>query len=131
MTLKSKTFKLLFLNSVAKRLTLYLHDSTVGTVKYSYLPDVPLFQEFATLQGRVCNFKDRWRYSKCLHGFKNLTGNELREVFTVQLVVLMKILCHRFLVCSNCHSEINSLNENHVIHYDLQSLTKYGDLFMF
>ena len=36
-----------------------------------------------------------------------------------QLVVLMKILCSNFFVCSSCHSDMKSLNENHVTDYNL------------
>ena len=40
----------------------------------------------------------------------------------------MKILCSSFFVCSNCHSDMKSLNENHVTDYNLGFLLLFNIL---
>ena len=53
-----------------------------------------------------------------LHGFKHRAKNKLKKMLAVkQLVVLMKILCSSFFVRSNCHSDAQSLNVNHIADY--------------
>ena len=47
-----------------------------------------------------------------------------------QLAVLMKILCRFFFVCSNCHSDMKSLNVNHVADYNLGFLLLFNPLFI-
>ena len=46
-----------------------------------------------------------------------------------QLVILLKILCTSFFVCSNCHSDMKSLNMNHVTDYNLGFLLLFNPLF--
>ena len=48
----------------------------------------------------------------------------------MQLVVLMKILCSSFIVCSNCHSDMKSWNANHVTDYNLGFLLLINLLFI-
>ena len=48
----------------------------------------------------------------------------------IQLVVLIKILCCSFFVCSNLHSDMNSLNVNDVADYDLRLLLLFNPLFI-
>ena len=47
-----------------------------------------------------------------------------------QLVVLMKILCSNFFVCLSCHSDMKSLNENHVTDYNLGFLLLFYPSFI-
>ena len=52
---------------------------------------------------------------ECYMLFKHMARNKHNKVLsTTQLVVLMKILCSFFFVCSNCHSDMKSLNVNHI-----------------
>ena len=53
-----------------------------------------------------------------------------KELRAVQLVVLMKILCSSFFVCSNCHSDMKSLNVNNVTDYNLGLLLLFNRLFI-
>ena len=53
-----------------------------------------------------------------------------KELRAVQLVVLMKILCSSFFVCSNCHSDMKSLNVNNVIDYNLGLLLLFNPSFI-
>ena len=49
-----------------------------------------------------------------------MARNKQKKVLrAIQLMVLMKILCSSFFVCSNCHSDMKSLKVNHVIDYNL------------
>ena len=55
-----------------------------------------------------------------------MARNKHRKVFTaIQLVVLKKNLCCSFFVCSNSHSDMKSLNENHVADYNLGFLSLF------
>ena len=55
-----------------------------------------------------------------------MARNEHRKVFrAIQLVVLKKTLFCSFFVCSNSHSDMNSLNENHVADYNLGFLSLF------
>ena len=45
-----------------------------------------------------------------------------------QLVILLKILCTSFFVCSNCYSDMKSLNMNHVKDYNLGFLLLFNPL---
>ena len=40
----------------------------------------------------------------------------------------MKSLCSSFVVCSNCHSDMKSLNMNHVTDYNLGILLLFNPL---
>ena len=42
----------------------------------------------------------------------------------------MKILCFCSIFCSNRHSDINSLNANHVAHYNLVFLLLFNSLYI-
>ena len=42
----------------------------------------------------------------------------------------MKILCSSFFVCSNCHSDMKSLNMNHVADNNLGFLLLFNPLFI-
>ena len=42
----------------------------------------------------------------------------------------MKILCSKFFVCSNCHSDMKSLNVNHVTDDNLDLLLLFNSLFI-
>ena len=53
-----------------------------------------------------------------------------KELRAVQLVVLMKILCSSFFVCSNCHSDMKSLNVNNVTDYNLGLLLLFNPSFI-
>ena len=46
-----------------------------------------------------------------------------------QLVILLKILRTSFFVCSNCHSDVKSLNMNHVTDYNLGFLLLFNPSF--
>ena len=47
-----------------------------------------------------------------LRAFKHMARNKHKNVLrTMQLVVLMKILCSSFFVCSNCHSDVNRVTD--------------------
>ena len=60
-----------------------------------------------------------------------MARNKQKKVLkAMQLVVLMKILCSSFLVCSNCHSDMKSLNVNHVTDYNLGFLLLFNPLFI-
>ena len=48
----------------------------------------------------------------------------------IQLVVLMKILCCNFFACSNRHSDVKSLNVNHVADFNLGFLLLFNPLFI-
>ena len=48
-----------------------------------------------------------------------------------QLVVLMKILCCSFFVCSNRHSDMKSLNVNDDADYNLGFLLLFNPLFIY
>ena len=55
-----------------------------------------------------------------------MARNKHRKVFrAIQLVVLKKTLCCSFFVCSNSHSDMNSLNENHVADHNLGFLSLF------
>ena len=43
----------------------------------------------------------------------------------------MKILCSSFFVCSNCHSDMKSLNMNHVADNNLGFLLLFNPLFIY
>ena len=58
-----------------------------------------------------------------LYSFKHMVRNN-------QLVVLMKILCSSFFVCSNCYSDMRSLNVNHVTDYNLGFYYYFNFLFI-
>ena len=58
-----------------------------------------------------------------LYGVKHIVRNN-------QLVVLMKILCSSFFVCSNCYSDMRSLNVNHVTDYNLGFYYYFNFLFI-
>ena len=45
---------------------------------------------------------------------------------TIQLLILMKILCSVFFVSSNCHSDMNSLNVNRVTDDNLDLLLLFN-----
>ena len=63
--------------------------------------------------------------------FKHMARNKHKKVLrAIQLVVLMKILCISFLVCSNCQSDMKSLNVNHVTDYNLGLLLLFNPLFI-
>ena len=60
-----------------------------------------------------------------------MTRNKHEKVLrAVQLVVLMKLLCSSFFVCSNCHSDMKSLNVNNVTDYNLGLLLLFNRLFI-
>ena len=60
-----------------------------------------------------------------------MTRNKHEKVLrAVQLVVLMKLLCSSFFVCSNCHSDMKSLNVNNVTDYNLGLLLLFNPLFI-
>ena len=60
-----------------------------------------------------------------------MTRNKHSKVFTaIQLVVLMKILSCKVFVCLSRHSEMKSLNENHVADYNLGFLLLFNLLFI-
>ena len=60
-----------------------------------------------------------------------MARNKLKKVLrAIQLAVLMKILYSSFLVCSNCHSDMKSLNVNHVTDYNLGFLLLFNPLFI-
>ena len=48
----------------------------------------------------------------------------------IQLVVLMKILCCSFFVCSNRHSDMKSLNVNDDADYNLGFVLLFNPLFI-
>ena len=57
--------------------------------------------------------------------------NQQKKVLkAMHFVVLMKILCSSFLVCSNCHSDMKSLNVIHVIDYNVGFLLLFNPLFI-
>ena len=65
-----------------------------------------------------------------LHAFKDMARNKQKKVLrTIQLVVLMKILCSSFFVRSNCHSDMKSLNVNHITDYNLGFSLLFDPLF--
>ena len=60
-----------------------------------------------------------------------MARNNYKEVFrAIQVVVLTKILCSSFFVCSNCHSDMKSLNLNDVTDYNLDFLLLFNPLFI-
>ena len=61
-----------------------------------------------------------------LRAFKHMARNKHKNVLrTIQLVVLMKILCSSFFVCSNCHSDVNRVTD-----YNLGFLLLFKPLFI-
>ena len=64
-----------------------------------------------------------------LQAFKDMARNKLKKVLRIQLVVLMKILCSSFFVRSNCHSDMKSLNVNHITDYNLGFSLLFNPLF--
>ena len=66
---------------------------------------------------------------KCLN--TTLFWPKHKKVFrAIQLVVLMKISCSSFFVCSNRHSDMKSLNLNHITDYNLGFLLLFNPLFI-
>ena len=64
-----------------------------------------------------------------LRAFKHTARNKHKKaVRAIRLVVLMKILCISFLVCSNCQSDMKFLNVNHVTDYNLGLLLLFNPL---
>ena len=60
-----------------------------------------------------------------------MARNKHNKVLTaIQLVVLMKTLRNFFFVCSNCHSDMKSLNANHVIYDNLDFLLIFNPFFI-
>ena len=60
-----------------------------------------------------------------------MARNKQKKVLrAMQLVVLMKVLCSSFLVCLICHSDMKSLNVNHVTDYNLGFLLLFNPLFI-
>ena len=60
-----------------------------------------------------------------------MARNKQKKVLrTIQLVVLMKILCSSFFVCSNCQSDVKSLNVNLVTDYIRGFLLLFNPLFI-
>ena len=63
--------------------------------------------------------------------FKHMARNKHNKVLsTTQLVVLMKILCSFFFVCSNCHSDMKSLNVNRVTDDNIDLLLLFNPFFI-
>ena len=63
--------------------------------------------------------------------FKHMARNKHNKVLsTRQLVVLMKILCSFFFVCANCHSDMKSLNVNHVTDDNIDLLLLFNPFFI-
>ena len=59
-----------------------------------------------------------------------MARNKQKKVLrAMQLMFLMKILCSSFFVCSNCHSDMKSLNVNHVKNYNISFLLLFNPLF--
>ena len=77
--------------------------------------------------------KDRWSIqNRIFDGFKHMARNKHKVVLRgIQLVALMKILRSSFFVCSNCYSDMKSLNVNHVTDYDLGFYYYFNPLFVF
>ena len=60
-----------------------------------------------------------------------MARNEQKKVLKViNFVALMKILHSSYLVCSNCHSDMKSLNVNHVTDYNLGFLLLFNPIFI-
>ena len=60
-----------------------------------------------------------------------MARNKQKKVLkAMHFVVFMKILSSNFLVCSNCHSDMKSLNVNHVTDYNLGFLLLFNSLFI-
>ena len=58
---------------------------------------------------------------------QELRRNKHNKVLsTIQLVVLMKIVCSFFFVCSNYHSDMKSLNVNRVTDDNLDLLLPFN-----
>ena len=65
--------------------------------------------------------------SGILHALKQMAKNKHNKLLsTIQLVVLMKILCSFFFVCSNCHSDMKSLKVNRVTDDNLDLLLLFN-----
>ena len=63
---------------------------------------------------------------------QELRRNKHNKVLsTIQLVVLMKIVCSFFFVCSNYHSDMKSLNVNRVTDDNLDLLLPFNPFFFF
>ena len=63
--------------------------------------------------------------------FKHMARNKHNKVLsTTQLVVLMKILCSFFFVCSNCHSDMKYLNVNRVTDDNIDLLLLFNPFFI-
>ena len=75
-----------------------------------------LIQEFVTLQRRISNLKiDDAIRNGIFHGLNHMARNQHRKVFrAMQLLVLIKILCCSFFLCSPRHSDMMSINKDHV-----------------
>ena len=59
-----------------------------------------------------------------------MARNKQKKVLrAIQLMFLMKILCSSFFVCSNCHSDMKSLNVNHIKNYNISFLLLFNPLF--
>ena len=59
-----------------------------------------------------------------------MARNKQKKVLrAMQLMFLMKILCSSFFVCSNCHSDMKSLNVNHIKNYNISFLLLFNPLF--
>ena len=60
-----------------------------------------------------------------------MARNKHKKVLgAIQLVILMKILCSSSFVCSNCHSNMKSLNVNHAADYNLVFSLLFNPLFI-
>ena len=60
-----------------------------------------------------------------------MARNKYKKVLiAIQLVVLTKLLCSSFFICSNCHSDVKSWNENYVTDYNLCFLLLFNPLFI-
>ena len=69
-------------------------------------------------------------FSGILHAFKHMSRNKHKKVLrAIQLLVLMKMFCGSFFICSNCHSDMKSLNVDHVADYNLGLLLLFNPLF--